>query len=58
MTHHWIYGVIVNEGDGMIRRVHKNYLHSTGTKVEPETFKMGGTIKVNVDPETGEGYLG
>jgi hypothetical protein len=57
VTHEWIYGISIYESDGLIRRVYEKYLRSTGNKADPKEFMTDDSIKVQVDPPTGKGYV-
>lgn len=56
-TGKWTYGVVVIGKRGTVWRVKEENLFSTGKKANPDDFKPVGTVRVRVDPETGEGYI-
>ena len=52
----WGYGVLVYQEEE-VWHVMEEDLQSTGRKANPENYYTGQSIKVIVDPKTGEGKL-
>ena len=53
----WSYGVNLAKKNGLITRFYEDEIVSTGERVEPTDFYTGESIKVRVDPKTGEGEI-
>lgn len=56
-TGEWSYGVSIYSDEGLLWRVDEKDIYSTGKKANPTDFYTGETIKVRVDPKTGEGTV-
>jgi len=56
-TGRWTYGVSIDKLDGLVRRMDEDSLVSIGVVGKREDFYTGESIKVRVDPKTGEGYI-
>ena len=57
LTDEWIYGVSIDKDEGLVWSIKEKYLQSTGEKRSREDFYSGETIRVQVDPKTGEGNI-
>lgn len=57
VTQEWSYGVSVCDSDGMVLRFYEKDLRATGKKANPNDFQTGESVKIHVDPETGEGRI-
>lgn len=53
----WGYGVSIYNDNGIVWHVMEDDLRATGKKANPEDFKIGESIKVEVNPKTGEGKI-
>jgi|688.fasta_scaffold552452_2 hypothetical protein len=53
----WSYGVSVYKDNDLVWHVLEEDLLATGKKADPKNFEVVETIRVLVNPETGEGYL-
>jgi len=56
-TGQWIYCVRFYDNDELLFGVCEPDVISTDQKADPEMFKPVGTVKVQVDPESGEGKI-
>ena len=56
-TGRWGYSVSIYEDDGYVWHVMEDELTGTGKKAKAEDFETDETVKVVVDPKTGEGSL-
>jgi len=56
-TGRWGYGVSIYKDNGLIWHIMEEDLQFTGRKADPKDFEAGETVKVQVDPKTGEGSL-
>jgi hypothetical protein len=56
-TNEWFYGVRIINSEGFIVSFDEKDLKSTGKKANPKDYESVGSIKVRVDPETGEGSI-
>ncbi len=56
-TGHWVYSVSL-DSTGDVWNVGEENLKATGEAKERSDFYSGESIKVKVDPETGEGLFG
>lgn len=56
-TGRWGYAVSVILDNGLVWDVMEEDLKPTGKKADPKEFMSGESIKIEVDPETGEGSI-
>jgi len=53
----WGYAVSMYSDEGFVWDIMEPDLVATGKKANPKDFETGESIRVRVDPETGEGTI-
>lgn len=56
-TGEWSYGVSIDNDEGLVWTLKAEDMLATGQKRSREDYYSGETVRVSVDPETGEGKL-